>query len=134
MSFCPPGVTPAADFGNGVHNACILVKFEQVNKPAAFNASVVYKAVYRDTESGAEVDDVIKFDGSKRDYYAGLRVERLHAIIGAELPPDDHHPDFKNLLDLSDGLFFTVEMSETQKDGKTYINIKDVRANEEAVV
>ena len=132
MSFCPPGVTPAADFGVGVHNACILVKLERAKKPEAFKASVVYIATYRDTESAAEIDDIIKFDGSKRDHFSGLRVERLHAIIGAEIPPDGHHPDFKNLLDLSDGLFFTVELAETQKDGKTYLNIKDVRANEEA--
>lgn len=134
MSFCPPGVTPAVPFGAGVHNACILVKFEQIRKVENFKASVVYIATYRDTESGAEVDDVIKFDGSKRDHYAGLRVERLHAIVGSELPPDGHHPDFKNLVALSDGIFFTVELEETQSNGKTYLNVKDVRANENTVV
>jgi hypothetical protein len=134
MSFTPPGVVAAAPFGAGVHASCILVKIDQVKKPEAFKASVVYIATYRDTESGAEIDDIIKFDGSKRDYYAGLRVEHLHAIIGAELPPDGHHPDFKQLLDLSDGLFFTVEMEETQSNGKTYLNIKDVRANDEVPI
>ena len=131
MSFTPPGVTPSVDFGVGVH-ACILTDFKQAKSPEKFSASVVYIATYRDTESGAEKDDIIKFDGSKRDYYAGLRVERLHAIFGAELPPDGHHPDFKNILDLAEGIFFTVEIDETSSNGKTYLNIKDVRTNEHA--
>lgn len=131
MGFNPPGVSAAPSLGPGVYPACILVDIKQAANSPTGKYQVAYVATYRDTESGCEVVDWIKWDGSKRDYYASLRVERLHALFGVELPPEGHHPNFKELLALSDGYFFTVEMEQSGE----YVNIKDVRAsgNEETI-
>lgn len=131
MTFTPPGVNQSAGFGPGIHTACILDRFTMARPSKDGKYQVAYVAAYRDTETRQEIEDWIKFDGSKKDYYSGLRVERLHAILGADLPPDGQHPDFKHLEELSDGVFFTVEIEETQSNGRTYHNIKDVRANDE---
>ncbi|MEN6586810.1 MAG: hypothetical protein ABFE02_12290 [Sulfuricella sp.] len=125
MSFNPPGVSAPQTLGPGVYPACILVSIEQAKPSSTGKYQIAYVAVYRDTESALEVTDWIKWDGSRRDFYAGLRIERLHAIIGADLPPEGHHPNFKELLELSTGVYFTVE---TEQNGE-YVNIKDVRAS-----
>ena len=132
MSYVPPGVTPPAPFGAGVHDACILVDFRVA--PASKKCpgekgyyQFAYVAKYRDTTgNGTEIEEWIRWTGAATDDHSGRRIERLHAIFGAEPPASGQIVDCKALLELSDGVFFTIEMKENGQ----YLNIADVRAND----
>jgi hypothetical protein len=100
------------------------VDFKQAKPSKDGKYQDAYIATYRDTESAAEIEDWIRYDGSKKDYYAGLRVERLHAIFGADLVQGENI-DIKALLELSEGILFAVEVEQNGQ----YSNVIDVRSN-----
>lgn len=127
MNWTPKGVTPSALFGVGIHEQCILADFKEARPSKDGKYQRAYIATYRDTMNVAEIEDWIRFDGTKKDYYSGLRIERLHAIVGADLGEDI---DVKTLLDLSDGVMFTVEIEQNGQ----YLNIKDVRSQDSGEV
>ena len=120
MAWTPEGIINTPALQAGTYPACILVSFDEAKPSPTGKYQRAWVAVYRDTESGAEVIDWIKFDGSTRDYYAGLRMEALHSIMGADI---NNKIDCKNVMDLSNGIIFTVEMKSTEKNGKVYCNI-----------
>lgn len=124
MSYTPPGVTPPTAFALGIHRACILVDFKVAKPSRDGKYQFAYVASYRDTEAEGcpEIEDWIKWTGGQNDIYAGQRIERLHAIFEAKLPSDGEIVDCQNILALSDGVFFTVEIND-----KGFV--KDVRSN-----
>ena len=133
MSWSPAGYEPEPESGAltaGIYPNCILSDFKQLDadKAAKCNARVVYVATYEDTESGAQATEFIKFGTGRKggDYHAGLRIERLHAILGAPLGATVNVAD---LMACADGVTFTVELEETSSNGKTYTNVTDVRAS-----
>jgi len=127
MAWTPEGITSVPSLLAGTYPACILVSFDEAKPSPTGKYQRAWVAVYRDTESGAEVTDWVKFDGSSKDYYAGLRMERLHAIMHADI---DVRIDCKNLMNMANGIVFTVEITSTTKNGNTYHNIADVRSND----
>lgn len=87
MPYLPPGV-PASTFAPGVHQV-ILAEFGTITKPdtlSKLGAKVAYKATFKSLETAAEIDLLIKFNGSKSDYYAGLNIDRLFAVAGLPEP------------------------------------------------
>jgi len=134
MTYTPPGYTPEPESGRmtaGVYPNCILTKFQIAKDPAKFDARVVFIAEYRDTDTNNDVTDFIKFGTGRKggDYYAGLRIERLHALLGLPLPAAGEAIDPEALMACAEGAFFCVELVDTISNGKTYTNIKDVRGD-----
>jgi len=137
VSYLPPDYTPAPEQGTmtaGVYPNCILADFKALTRDQSmkFNALAVFKATYRDTDSGNEVEDFIKFGTGRKggDYYAGLRIERLHALLGLPVPAVGERLNPEALMAAAEGAFFCVELVETTTaQGRTFLNIKDVRAD-----
>lgn len=136
MTYLPPDYTPEPEGGRlaaGVYPNCILAEFKVLTKDqsAKMNSLAAFIATYRDTDSGNEVQDFIKFGTGRKggDYYAGLRIERLHALLGLNLPAAGERIDPDALMAAAEGAFFCVEMVDTVSNGRTYTNIKDVRGD-----
>lgn len=137
MTYVPPGYTPEPESGRmtaGVYPNCILAEFKVLTRDQSMkmNAMAAFIATYRDTDTGNEVEDFIKFGTGRKggDYYAGLRLERLHALLGLPIPAAGETIDADALKASAEGAFFCVEIEEgISKQGKPYHNIKDVRGD-----
>ncbi len=87
MTWTPPGVS-IQSLAPGTHQV-VLTKLQQVDDPAKlakFGAQAVFIATWKSVENAIEIDHVIKFTGSKADYYAGLNIERMCAAAGLPDP------------------------------------------------
>lgn len=105
MSWTPPNVTTQT-LGPGQH-AVFLTDLKEITDPgklAKFAAQAVFVASYKSVESAIEIDQIIKFNGSKADYYAGLSIDRLHLAAGLEAPAAGEALDLQNLKELLDGI------------------------------
>jgi hypothetical protein len=134
MTWIPPDYTPEPESGRmtaGVYPNCILAGFKTAKDPAKLDARFAFIATYKDTDTGNEVVDFIKFGTGRKggDYYAGLRIERLHALLGLAVPAAGERIAPDALMAAAEGAFFCVELTETTSNNKTYTNIKDVRAD-----
>ena len=113
MTYCPPGVA-AQTLAPGTHEV-YLMGMKPITDPAKlakFQAQAVFIATYRDTTSAVEIDSVIKFNGSKSDFYAGQTIDRLFAAAGLEEPATGEVLDLTTLLTSIDGQAFKIEVNE----------------------
>ncbi|WP_257306268.1 hypothetical protein [Geothrix campi] len=105
MSWTPPNVTTQT-LAPGQH-AVFLTDLKEITDPQKlqkFAAQAVFVASYKSVESAIEIDQIIKFNGSKADYYAGLNIDRLHLAAGLEAPAAGEALDLQNLKELLDGI------------------------------
>ena len=113
MSYCPPGVS-AQSIPPGTHEV-YLTGFKPITDPAKlvkFMAQVVYIATYKNVASAVEIDSVIKFNGSKADFYAGQTIDRLHLAAGLPEPPPGTEIDISAMLIALDGVPFLLEVND----------------------
>ena len=113
MSYVPPGVTTQT-LGPGTHQV-FLVGLEQITQPdrlAKFNAQAVFVAKFKSVETAVEIDLVMKFSGSKADYYAGLNIDRLHLAAGLDAPAAGEVLDLENLKNLLDGIELQISVND----------------------
>jgi len=105
MSYVPPGVSTQT-LGPGTHTVFLtdLKEITQPDRLAKFNAQAVFVATYKSVESAIEIDQVIKFNGSRADFYAGQTIDRLHLAAGLPEPAAGERLDLENLKNLLDGL------------------------------
>lgn len=118
MAYVPPGVSNQS-FAPGVH-AAIVVDFKQILDPAKlakFNAQVVYIATYRNPDTATEIDQVIKFNGTKADFYSGQTIDRLHMAAGMDEPAPEVALDVPFLAGALSGANVLVEVND-----KGYVN------------
>lgn len=132
MTYTPPNYTPQPALSAGVHT-CVLSAFKPA-PPAKNNGyAAAFNAVYQDVDTGSEVQDFIAFGrpgNPKGDYWSGVRIERLFAIMGLPAPEPGKDLDITALLLAAEGTQFLVEL----KQNGQYLNIDDVRALEGAAV
>lgn len=127
MSYVPPGVS-AQSMGPGSHTV-VLTNLTQITDPAKlvkFNAQAVFVATYKSLESATEMDQIIKFNGSKADFYAGQTIDRLHMAAGLPEPAPGEPLDLANLQIKLDGVELTLEVND-----KGYANGITVNVGEE---
>ena len=112
MSYLPPGVSTQT-LGPGTHPVFLTgLKELPRDKVGKFNAQVVYIASYKSVESAIEIDQVIKFNGSKADFYAGQTIDRLLLAAGLEEPAAGERLDLDNLAQLLDGIELLLEVND----------------------
>ena len=113
MSYVPPGVS-TQNMGPGTHPVFLtgIKEITDREKLLKFNAQVVYIATYKSVETAVEQDQVIKFNGSKADFYAGQTIDRLHLAAGLEEPAAGERLDLKNLAELLEGVELMVEVND----------------------
>lgn len=113
MSYVPPGVSTQS-LGPGTHAVC-LTNIKEITDPdklAKFNAQVVFIATYKSIESCREIDHVIKFTGSKGDFYAGQIIDRLHLAAGLPEPAAGERLNLDLLNQHLDGVTLTLEVND----------------------
>ena len=112
MSYVPPGVSIQA-MPTGI-NSVYLSGFKPIDpdKLAKFQAQVVFIATYKHAETAVELDQVIKFNGSKADFYAGQTIDRLFQAAGLPAPIDGEPLDMTALLTSIDGKAFQIEIND----------------------
>ena len=113
MSYVPPGVSTQT-MGPGTHPVFLtgIKEITDREKLLKFNAQVVYIATYKSVETPVEQDQVIKFNGSKADFYAGQTIDRLHLAAGLDEPAAGERLDLKNLAELLEGVELMVEVND----------------------
>ena len=113
MPYVPPGVTAQA-LTPGTHQVYLtgLKPIEDPAKLVKFAAQVVFIATYKSVETAVEIDSVIKFNGSKADFYAGQTIDRLHLAAGLPEPAAGEALDLSALLIAIDGRPFFLEINE----------------------
>jgi hypothetical protein len=117
MSYVPPGVKPQT-LGQGQHPACLVeMKELDSSKLANFKAQAVFIAKYQTLEDATEVEQVIKFNGSRADFYAGQTIERLHLAAGLPEPIPGEPIDLSALQIQLNGVELLLEVNE-----KGYVN------------
>lgn len=112
MPYVPPGVSAQA-LAPGTHEV-YLTGFKPIDDPAKlakFAAQAVFIATYKSVETGVEMDQVIKFNGSKSDFYAGQTIDRLHMVAGLPEPAAGETLDISALLIAIDGRPFLLEVN-----------------------
>jgi len=113
MPYVPPGVS-AQTLAPGTHEV-YLTGFKPIDDPAKlakFQAQAVYIATYKSVESAIEIDQVIKFNGSRADFFAGQTIDRLHLVAGLPEPAAGEVLDIFALLIKIDGQPFFLEIND----------------------
>jgi len=113
MSYVPPGVSTVT-LGPGQHQV-FLIDLKQITQPdrlAKFSAQAVFVATYKSVETAVEIDQIIKFNGSRADFYAGQTIERLHLAAGLPEPAAGEALDLENLKNLLDGIELTLTVND----------------------
>lgn len=113
MSWTPAGVTPRT-LEAGQHSVWLtdLKEITDPGKLAKFQAQAVFVATYKDTATAISIDQVIKFNGSKADFYAGQTIDRLYQAAGLPEPEAGETLDLENLKNLLDGVELLLEVNE----------------------
>lgn len=125
MTYVPPNYESPAALQAGVHT-CVLSSFKEAPPSRDGKYVAAFVAVYQDVQTGSEVSDFIAFGrpgNPKGDYWSGLRIERLFAIMGLPEPVPGQPLDITALLLAADGVQFEVELVQNG----SYLNIQDVR-------
>jgi len=118
MSWFPPNVSTQS-LTPGTHEV-YLTDIKPIDDPAKlvkFAAQAVFIATYKSVETAVEIDSVIKFSGSKADYYAGQTIDRLHLAAGLEEPAPGTPLDLTTLILAIEGKVFLVDVND-----KGYVN------------
>lgn len=113
MAYVPPGVSHQS-LGAGTHPV-FLMDLKQITQPdrlQKFNAQAVFVASYKSAESAVEIDQIIKFNGSKADFYAGQTIDRLHLAAGLPEPVPGEALDLQDLKKRLDGVELLLEVNE----------------------
>lgn len=113
MSYVPPGVSTQT-LGPGQHQV-VLIDLKEITQPdklAKFNAQAVFVATYKSVESAVEIEQIIKFNGSRADFYAGQTIDRLHLAAGLAEPAVGESLDLDNLKTLLDGVELLLEVND----------------------
>ena len=113
MSYVPPGVSNQT-MGPGYHPV-VLVDLKQITDPAKlqkFSAQAVFVATYKSLDTAVEMDQIIKFNGSKADFYAGQTIDRLHLAAGLPEPTPGEPLDLSTLQIRLDGVGLTLEVND----------------------
>lgn len=113
MSYVPPGL-PASSFSPGTHQV-VMVEFKPIDKPdtlAKLGAKVAFRATFKSLETANEIDLLIKFNGSKADYYAGLNIDRLHLAAGLPEPVPGEALNITELVTRLDGVTLLLEVND----------------------
>lgn len=113
MPYVPPGV-PASTFSPGIHEV-VLVEFKLITSAGTLGklgARVAYKAVCKSLETAVEIDLLIKYNGSKGDYYSGLNIDLLHLVAGLEAPTSETPLDITALVTHLSGVPFLLEVND----------------------
>ena len=122
MSYTPPGVSTQT-LGPGVHQVFLkdLTQITQADRLAKFNAQAVFVATYKSVESAIEIDQIIKFNGGRADFYAGQTIDRLHLAAGLEAPTPGDDLDLENLKNLLDGIELTLVVNDKGYANEIYV-------------
>lgn len=114
MSYVPPGVSTQSNFGPGVHRVWFngIKHITDPGKLAKFQAQALFIAEFKSCETAAEIDLIIKFNGQKSDYYAGLNIDRLHLAAGLPEPAAGESLDLAALAAALEGIELDLEINE----------------------
>lgn len=113
MAYCPPNVKPNT-LGAGQHPV-YLVGMKEITDPEKlkkFSAQAVFVASYQAVEDATEIDQIIKFNGSKADFYAGQTIDRLHLAAGLPEPVAGEPFDLSALQIQLSGVELLLEVNE----------------------
>jgi len=112
MSYVPPGVKPQG-LSQGQHPV-YLVEMKELDhsKLAAFKAQAVFIAKYQAVDDATEIEQVIKFSGTKADFYAGQTIERLHLAAGLPEPIPGEPIDLSALQIQLSGVELLLEVND----------------------
>lgn len=77
-----------------------------------FSAQVVFVATYQSVENATEIDQIIKFNGSKADFYAGQTIDRLHLAAGLPEPTPGEPIDLSALQIALSGVELLLEVND----------------------
>lgn len=113
MAYCPPNVQPNT-LGSGQH-AVYLVGMKEITdreKLKKFSAQAVFVATYQAVADATEIDQIIKFNGSKADFYAGQTIDRLHLAAGLPEPIPGEPFDLSALQVQLSGVELLLEVNE----------------------
>jgi len=112
MSYVPPGVKPQGLI-QGQHPV-YLVEMKELDhsKLAAFKAQAVFIAKYQAVDDATEIEQVIKFSGTKADFYAGQTIERLHLAAGLPEPIPGEPIDLSALQIQLSGVELLLEVND----------------------
>ena len=113
MSYCPPGVS-SQTLGTGQHPV-YLVAMKEITDPEKlkkFSAQAVFVATYQSVADATEIDQIIKFSGSKADFYAGQTIDRLHLAAGLPEPVPGEPIDLSALQIALSSVELILEVNE----------------------
>jgi hypothetical protein len=112
MAYTPPNVKPQT-LAAGQHPV-YLVEMKELDpsKLAKFQAQAVFIAKYQAVADATEVEQVIKFNGSRADYYAGQTIDRLHLAAGLPEPIPGEPIDLSALQIALSGVELILEIND----------------------
>ena len=112
MAYTPPNVKPQT-LATGQHPV-YLVEMKELDpsKLANFKAQAVFIAKYQAVADATEVEQVIKFNGSRADYYAGQTIDRLHLAAGLPEPIPGEPIDLSALQIALSGVELILEIND----------------------
>jgi hypothetical protein len=122
MSYTPPGVSTQT-LAPGTHQVWLtdLKQITQADRLQKFNAQAVFVATYKSVESAIEIDQIIKFNGSRADFYAGQTIDRLHLAAGLPEPQPGEPLDLDNLKALLDGIELQLVVNDKGYANEIYV-------------
>lgn len=112
MAYCPPNVKPQT-LAQGQHPV-YLVEMKELDhsKLAKFQAQAVFIAKYQTVADATEIEQIIKFNGSRADFYAGQTIDRLHLAAGLPEPVPGEPFDLSALQIALSGVELILEVNE----------------------
>jgi hypothetical protein len=115
MAYTPENYK-AQDLDPGTHQV-YLIGLEQITdstKLAKFGpgTQAVFIATFKAIETAIEKGMVIKFNGTKADFYAGQNIDRLHLAAGLSEPEPGSSLDLAALLIALDGVMLLLEVND----------------------
>ena len=113
MSWRPAGIS-AQTLAPGSHQVYVT-NIKQITEPdklAKFQAQAVFIVTCKSIDNGIEKDLILKFDGSNRDHYAGLNIERLHQAAGFDVLAEDDPINLQELQDALHGIPMMLEIND----------------------
>lgn len=112
MSYSPPNVKPQT-LSAGQHPV-YLVEMKELDpsKLEKFKAQAVFVASYQTVADATEIEQIIKFNGSRADFYAGQTIDRLHLAAGLPEPVPGEPIDLSALQIALSGVELLLEVNE----------------------
>jgi len=112
MAYCPPNVKPQT-LAAGQHPVYLVdLKELDPSKLANFKAQAVFIAKYQTVADATEIEQAIKFNGSRADFYAGQTIDRLHIAAGLPEPAPGEPLDLSALQIALSGVELILEVND----------------------